>query len=73
MKTHELAKALYMLSKILKSTPNVDLEDMNFDFKNVKNKEKKYDPVGLASFVAFSSLKKPQWMELINEYELPIS
>lgn len=73
MTTHEIAKALTLLSKILKASPNVDLENFSLSNNNQNNhKSKQFDPIGLSSFVAFSTFSKKQWLDLIKEYHLPI-
>jgi hypothetical protein len=73
MKTHDLAKALEILINVLKASPNVELNQLTFDKPTViKPKDMKFDPISFGSFVAFATFTKRQWVDLINEYNLPI-
>lgn len=76
MKTHDLAKALTTLGKILRSGPNTELEDLNLDLqqkeKDSVNKDS-FNTISFSSFVAFSSYSKRQWLDVVKEYNLPLN
>lgn len=71
MKSHELAQALSVLSKLLKSGPNVELSQLKvrelFDSHNPKDLA-----LNLSTLVSLSSVDKQKWMELIRENGFPI-
>lgn len=71
MKTHELAKALKLLAEILKSGPNVPLEDA--ELRHVgEGKSMQHIAVNLATLARLSQIDKQQWITLVETYEIPI-
>lgn len=75
MKTYELAKALDMLAKILKSMPNQDLEDLKLTSNNTTPEVsgKNEAIVGLHTLANLSKIDKKQWLDLIEEHKFDIS
>ncbi len=75
MKTHELARALSLLAKWLRSQPDVELAMLDSVTSGARNHfvHHQTDAVGLSALVAFSKFSKQQWAELIKEYELPVN
>jgi hypothetical protein len=83
MKTHELAKALSVLAKLLRAGPDIELSQLEHIGLNVihadayrlsqsQSQKRHSDAVALSSLVAFSRFTKKQWMELIEELKLPV-
>lgn len=74
MKTHELARALDSLAKILRSGPDVELSQLQHETGWGKNKPLRSDEIriGLSHLVALSRVDKQQWNNLIEEYGFPI-
>ncbi|KQN46870.1 hypothetical protein ASE93_12215 [Serratia sp. Leaf50] len=81
MKTHDLAKNLQMLSRILKSAPNMDLDDLNFNYllktnfmkkKELNNIDENDMPSALYNLVALNGINKSQWLKFIADYNLNI-
>lgn len=81
MKTHDLAKNLQMLSRILKSAPNMDLDDLNFNYllktnflkkKELNNIDEHDMPSALYNLVALNGINKSQWLKFIADYNLNI-
>ena len=74
MKTHNLAKALEQLAVILKNSPNVELDSFTFKPKT-KHKELSKEEIALniTTLLALSKVKKPTWVEFIEENKWPIN
>ena len=75
MNTHELSRALNVLSRVLKSGPIMEIENMSdlFGVKSKKNMSTKEIKIGLSHLVALSSVDKNKWIDLIKEYNFPIN
>lgn len=77
MKAHELSKALLALSKILKSGPDIDVEDWsllskgNPTTKSTPLKESDI-PTALYTLVKLNDVSKSQWLSLIREFDIDI-
>jgi len=73
MKTHDVAKSLNMLAKLLKAAPNQELEDI----KSIAAPSSKQDSarivVSLSMLAQLSTYGKSEWAAVIEEYKLPIS
>lgn len=70
MKTHDVAKILIQLGRMLRKAPNVELSELNF---TQPAKLKKGDvAVGLSTLVELAKIDKSQWLSLTYEYNLPI-
>jgi hypothetical protein len=72
MKTHELAKALTQLSKLLRNLPNQELSE----FEN-QIREPNRDPYGnvgisLSALAGFTKYSKADWEKVVSDFELPI-
>lgn len=78
MRTHELSRALQILSKILKSGPDMDLEDWSYttkkkDFSSEDISIKDADiPAALYTLVKLNDVSKSQWIALMKEYNIDI-
>ncbi|HDZ8841762.1 hypothetical protein [Aeromonas dhakensis] len=78
MKSHDFAKQLTMMAKILKNGPNVELHELNMhDFKydsyySPKTVEQNDIPKALSMLVGLNEVSKSQWIDFISDYELPI-
>ena len=71
MKSHSLAHALRTLADILEQGPNTELSNLE-----VLNKgqflSSEQIAVNLSTLAALSKIKKPQWIEFINNYQFDI-
>jgi len=73
MKTHELAKNLNELSRILKSIPNIDISELRHLIKDVKRKPSQANiAVNLQTLVALSEYNKKEWIQFIKDFDLPV-
>lgn len=74
MKTHELARALEVLAKFLRSEPNVELQDLSQELGSNSNRvlHSEEIKIGLSHLVALSRVDKQQWISLIREHEFPV-
>lgn len=70
MKTHELAKALEQLAKLLKLSPNVELSELKISQKESLDAEK--IALSLDNLVILSRFDKRQWIGFFSENNLPI-
>jgi hypothetical protein len=73
MNTHDLAKALTVLARILRTAPNQPLEALRLDQGPRLNIEDSDIPVALNTLVALSDIDKSQWLRVISEYGFPIT
>lgn len=72
MKTHELAKSLSILAKILRSGPNVELNELTIQ-KISRSPEKSIDlPETLHNLVLLNKVDKSDWISLINDFGFEI-
>ncbi len=79
MKSHEFAKHLSTMAKILKSGPNVELEDIDirnsFELPSNNAHVNNEDiPQALSMLVGLNNVGKQQWLTLIDEFgfDIPI-
>lgn len=78
MKTHELAKSLNILSRLLLNGPNVyldELEEMSSYVSAEKRRNatlKGNEGAALALLANLASYTKTQWVEIINEFGLDV-
>lgn len=71
MKTHEFAKQLSLMAKILRAGPNVELEEYWMQKPTLASRsqlEEKDIPLALNALVGLNEVKKEQWVSLIEEY-----
>jgi len=69
--THELAKALTVLTRILKDAPDVDIRE--FGSAQTTSGMKSADiAVNLATLLKLSRLGKGQWESFIKEHKMPL-
>lgn len=77
MKSHEFAKHLTLMAKVLKSGANVELEDLSFSHiisSNIARKEIEKDeiPHTLHLLVGLNNVNKQKWISLIEEFGFQI-
>lgn len=73
MKTHDMASALTEMAKALKAMPNIELHDA-LQPSGLQGSGKTAEiAVSLATLASLSSYGKNEWLNVIVEYELPIS
>ncbi len=73
MKTHDIAKALNQLAKILKKSPNVEMQDFTY-YPKTANKELNREEIALniTTLLALSKIKKHTWADFIEENRWPV-
>lgn len=77
MKSHDFAKSLTLMAKILKSGPNVDIEDLDvsnslFSTRSKFNVSNEEIPHALNILVGLNQVPKQQWVSLIDEFGFDI-
>lgn len=82
MKTHELSKSLLLLSKILKSMPDMYLEELDLSkaMKLTNNKSLTSNgevnqneiPSALYNLVILNNVSKQQWLSFIDDFNIDI-
>ena len=73
MKTHELAKNLDELSRVLKSIPNINISEFRHLINDVKRKPSQANiAVNLQTLVALSEYNKKEWIQFIKDFDLPV-
>lgn len=72
MKTHDLAKALAQLSKLLRALPNQSLEEFG-SFKAMSAPSVGADVgISLAALASLSKFSKADWEKIARDYDLPV-
>ena len=71
MKSHDLAQALNILARTLKSGPNVDLSQLRVqDIFGSRTSQQL--ALNLSTLVSLSNIGKSKWVEFIHEHGFPI-
>ena len=74
MKSHEVAKALQVLSKILRSGPDIELGALDLNARTISPDHMKANaPAALAMLAALARFSKTEWSVLIEEYDLGVT
>ncbi len=75
MNTHELARALSTLARVLRASPKREIDDLEeiFGVRSRKKLSNKEIQVGLSHLVALSRVDRKNWIELVDEYDFPIN
>lgn len=72
MKTHDLAKALTQLGKILRAAPNQELDDLGL-LINSRGAARTADVgISLSALAALSKYSRLDWENVVREFKLPI-
>lgn len=69
MKTHDLAKALQYLSKILRGLPNQELDGLG---AALGGKPRQNVGISLSALAALSKYNKLDWEQIVRDFELPL-
>ncbi len=74
MKTHDVAKVLAQLAKLLKTGPNVELDHLTSLPELGLNRPQSRDEalIGLSTLVNLAKIDKQQWIGIIKDNDLPI-
>lgn len=73
MKTHEFAKQLTALVKVLRQLPNMPLEELALvTAPQHRRVDQSSIPVALSTLVALNDIDKRQWISFIEENQFPI-
>jgi len=70
MKTHEFAKALQQLSKILRALPNQEMDNLGSALSGAAPQQNV--GISLSALAALSKYTKLDWEQVIKDFELPI-
>tara|TARA_R110002126_G_scaffold210933_1_gene357448 strand:+ start:1262 stop:1639 length:378 start_codon:yes stop_codon:yes gene_type:complete len=72
MKTHDVAKSLTALAKMLRSLPNQELNDFGDLITSTKDAPHSNVGVSLSTLAVFSSYGKSDWERVIDDFDLLI-
>lgn len=73
MKTHDFAKALVQLSKMLRALPNQDLEDFGSSVSRSVVDRSADVGVSLSALAALSKFSRGDWEKVVQDFDLPVS
>ncbi len=71
MKTHDLAKALEALARVLRAAPNAPLDELT-SLSPRRKPENSEIPLALSTLVGLADIDKSQWLEFIRANGFPI-
>ncbi len=73
MKTHDLARALSQFARVLRESPNMELESLGRVFRESTSTQSAGGmAVNLATLAELARIDKSQWQHFISEYNFPI-
>lgn len=75
MKSHDFAKHLNLMAKVLRSGPNVELDEFWFQPSGLRDGPRLNEsqiPAALNALVGLNDVRKEQWLDLIDEFGLNI-
>ena len=72
MKTHDLAKALTQLGKVLRALPNQDVDDLGANFGGQQRATSAAEGINLSALAALSKYNRVDWERVVREFELPV-
>ncbi|WP_417819049.1 hypothetical protein [Tritonibacter scottomollicae] len=72
MKTHEMAKALSELAKVLRAMPNVEAQNLPKLLEGRKEGQTAEIAVSLSTLASLASYGKTEWVAVIKDFDLPI-
>src|SRR5438045_886032 len=72
MKTHEFAHQLSKLAKLMKTSPNLEVDDFLSRVERGSWHQTENVAVNLHTLAELSSIDKKQWLSLIHAYNFPI-
>ncbi len=72
MKTHDLAKALAQLGKVLRGLPNQEVDSLGDALSARTQTPTAEIGISLSALAALSKYNKVDWENVVREFELPI-
>jgi hypothetical protein len=72
MKTHDLAKALTQLGKLLRNLPNQDLGDLSSALSKSASIPSVDIGISLSVLASLSKFNKSDWEKIARDFELPV-
>jgi hypothetical protein len=72
MKTHDLAKALTQLGKLLRSLPNQEIGDLGSTLSKSGSGPSADVGISLSALASLSKFNKSDWEKIAREFELPV-
>lgn len=72
MKTHDLAKALTQLGKLLRTLPNQDLDDLGSTIAKYASGSTANVGISLSALASLSKFSKSDWEKIARDFELPV-
>lgn len=72
MKTHDLAKALAQLSKLLRALPNQSLEEFGSMKSDFSTSPASDVGISLSALASLSKFSKSDWEKIAHDFDLPV-
>ncbi|MBU2866016.1 hypothetical protein [Pacificibacter marinus] len=72
MKTHDLAKALTQLGKVLRSLPNQELTELGSALATSAERPSDDIGVSLSVLAALSKFRKSDWEKTARDFDIPV-
>lgn len=72
MKTHDLAKALTQLGKLLRTLPNQDIVDLGSTLSKSASSPSIDVGVSLSALASLSKFNKSDWEKIARDFDLPV-
>ena len=72
MKTHDLAKALTQLGKLLRTLPNQELEDFSSTLSKAVTGSSADVGISLSALASLSKFNKSDWEKIARDFDLPV-
>ncbi|MCA2013489.1 hypothetical protein LCM17_18505 [Cereibacter sphaeroides] len=72
MKTHDLAKAIMQLGKVLRSLPNQELDELGSILSKSTKESSKDIGVSLSVLAALSKFSKSDWENTARDFDIPV-
>ena len=72
MKTHDLAKALTQLGKLLRTLPNQDLDELGSTMSKSASGPSVDIGISLSALASLSKFNKSDWEKVARDFDLPV-
>ncbi|MDE4302077.1 hypothetical protein PXK30_00010 [Phaeobacter gallaeciensis] len=72
MKTHDLAKALSQLTKVLRSLPNQEISELGSTLAAPEKDTSNDIGVSLSILAALSKFSKSDWEKIARDFDIPV-
>lgn len=72
MKTHDLAKALTQLGKVLRTLPNQDISELGSTLSKSASSVSADVGISLSALASLSKFNKSDWEKIVRDFDLPV-